>query len=98
MIDFKREKIITQKFILAKKKYADEVIANEDELYIDKAKISITGIEVVRTDTPKFSRDRIMGVIQKIFEVKVTVNSNKEVKGEKISISFINVAFLFCIM
>jgi len=70
LIDFKREKIITQKFILAKKKYADEVIANEDKLYIEKPKISITGIEVVRTDTPKFSRDRIMSVIEKIFEVK----------------------------
>lgn len=70
MIEFKREKIITQKFILAKKKYADEVIANEDKLYLDDPKISITGIEVVRTDTPKFSRERIMGVIQKIFEVR----------------------------
>ena len=70
MIEFKREKIITQKFILAKKKYADEVIANEDKLYLDEPKISITGIEVVRTDTPKFSRERIMGVIQKIFQVR----------------------------
>ncbi|MFW6130869.1 MAG: DNA polymerase domain-containing protein, partial [Atribacterota bacterium] len=55
---FKREKIITQKFILAKKKYADEIIANEDDYlnkegipYTKKPKISITGIEVVRTDT-----------------------------------------------
>ncbi len=70
LIDFKREKIITQKFILAKKKYADEVIANEDKLYIDEPKISITGIEVVRTDTPQFSRERIMGVIRKIFNVR----------------------------
>ena len=70
MIEFKREKIITQKFILAKKKYADEVIADEDNLYLEEPKISITGIEVVRTDTPKFSRDRIMGVIKKIFEVR----------------------------
>lgn len=70
MIEFKREKIITQKFILTKKKYADEVIADEDKIYVDHPKISITGIEVVRTDTPKFSRDRIMGVIEKIFEVR----------------------------
>jgi DNA polymerase elongation subunit (family B) len=70
MIEFKREKVITQKFILAKKKYADEVIADEDKIYVDHPKISITGIEVVRTDTPKFSRERIMGVLQKIFEVR----------------------------
>ncbi|MFW6247074.1 MAG: DNA polymerase domain-containing protein [bacterium] len=77
LIDFKREKIVTQKFILAKKKYADELIANEDKvahkdgtLYVDKPYISITGIEVVKTDTPKFSRERIMSVIEKIFEVR----------------------------
>lgn len=70
MIEFKREKIITQKFILGKKKYADEVIADEDVLYLDEPDISITGIEVVRTDTPKFSRERIMGVIKQIFEVR----------------------------
>jgi len=70
MIEFKREKVITQKFILAKKKYADEVIADEDKIYVDHPKISTTGIEVVRTDTPKFSRERIMGVLQKIFEVR----------------------------
>lgn len=55
---------------IAKKKYADEVIADEDKLFLDKPKISITGIEVVRTDTPKFSRDRIMGVIKQIFDVR----------------------------
>lgn len=70
IIEFKREKIITQKFILAKKKYADEIIANEDKIYIDEPKISITGIEIVRTDTPKFSRERIMNVVKEIFKVK----------------------------
>jgi len=70
MIEFKREKIITQKFILGKKKYADEVIADEKKMFLDEPKISITGIEVVRTDTPKFSRDRIMGVVKQIFNVR----------------------------
>jgi DNA polymerase elongation subunit (family B) len=75
IIEFKREKIITQKFILAKKKYADQVIANEKKLFIDKPKISITGIEVVRTDTPSFCRERIMSVIDQIFRVQ---GSDKE--------------------
>lgn len=81
MIEFKREKIITQKFILAKKKYADEVIANEDNIYVDDPEISITGIEVVRTDTPTFSRTRIMSVIKQIFEVR---GKDKDVVLKKI--------------
>ena len=66
IINFKQEKTITQKFILAKKKYVDEVVANEGEIY-DKPKLSITGIEIVRTDTPSFSRKHIRGVVDEIF-------------------------------
>lgn len=69
VINFKREKIITQKFTLAKKKYADEVIDNEGEIY-EEPKVSITGIEIVRTDTPQFCRTRIQTVVNKIFQTK----------------------------
>lgn len=69
VINFKREKIITQKFTLAKKKYADEVIDNEGEVYAEP-KVKITGIEIVRTDTPQFCRTRIQSVIDKIFKTK----------------------------
>lgn len=69
IVNFKREKFITQKFILAKKKYADEVIDIEGEYY-DDPKIKITGIEIVRTDTPSFCRNKIQRVVKEIFDSK----------------------------
>ena len=51
--DFKREKIITRKLVLKKKKYADIVIENEGKVY-PKPKLSITGIDMVKTTTPTF--------------------------------------------
>jgi len=70
VINFKKEKTITQKFILAKKKYADEVIEDDDGTYYDDPEISITGIEIVRTDTPSFCRSKIKEVIKNIFRTK----------------------------
>jgi DNA polymerase elongation subunit (family B) len=67
IIKFEKEKVIKQKFILAKKKYVDEVIWKKGDVY-RPAKIKSTGIEVVRTDTPFFFRDRIKQVIQEIFD------------------------------
>ncbi len=95
MIDFKREKVITQKFILAKKKYADEVVANEDKLYLDEPKISITGIEIVRTDTPSFCRTKIMNVVKEIFasgDKKKVLEKLKEYHGNFLEESVTNVA------
>jgi DNA polymerase I len=87
LINLKREKIITQKIITAKKKYVDEILANEDKLYIDKPKISVTGIEIVRTDTPSFCRDKLKKSINKFFETHCEDKSKiieyiKEVKDE----------------
>lgn len=67
LINFKREKIISQKFILAKKKYADLVIDVEGEDLTNNPKTSITGIEIVRTDTPHFCRNKIKNVVNEIF-------------------------------
>lgn len=55
LINFKREKIITKKVILKKKKYADYVIDKEGDVY-DEPFLDITGIEIVKTSTPKFCR------------------------------------------
>ena len=69
IFNFQREKIMSKMLILAKKKYVVEVLDNEGEIY-KKPKLSITGIEVVRTDTPKFCRDKIKTVLEKIFETE----------------------------
>lgn len=54
--DFKREKIITRKLVLKKKKYADIVIENEGKVY-PEPKLSITGIDIVKTTTASFFKD-----------------------------------------
>jgi len=69
IIDFRYEKIIQQKITLAKKKYADVVIHKKGKS-IRPGKIDITGIEVIRTDTPKFFQTNIMNVIREIFKTK----------------------------
>jgi DNA polymerase elongation subunit (family B) len=68
IINFKREKIISKKFILAKKKYVDEMVEDDDgNIYDDVPKIHSTGVELVRTDTPIFCRDKIGLVLRRIF-------------------------------
>ena len=66
IINFKREGIITKQFVLAKKKYITELLANEDKIY-DPPLIKYTGVEVVRSDTPIFCQDNIKVVVNNIF-------------------------------
>ncbi|MEM4261206.1 MAG: DNA polymerase domain-containing protein, partial [Candidatus Woesearchaeota archaeon] len=67
IIEFRYEKIIKQKIILAKKKYVDLVIHKKGKSY-DSGKLDFTGIEVIRTDTPNFFRKSIIDVIEHIFK------------------------------
>jgi len=67
IINFKREKIAPHLIVLAKKKYAINMVADGAKVF-KKNKIKITGIEVVRKDTPKFCRERILETIEKIFQ------------------------------
>jgi DNA polymerase elongation subunit (family B) len=67
MINFKREKIITKKLILAKKKYADLVLDDEGKIY-KEPKLAITGIEIVKTSTPKFCREKLKECLKFIME------------------------------
>jgi DNA polymerase elongation subunit (family B) len=70
VINFKREKIINQRIVTAKKKYVDEIIADEDKLFIDKPKLKVTGIEIVRTDTPLFCKDKLEDAVKSFFDTK----------------------------
>jgi len=70
----KREKCIHQAIVTAKKKYICNIESNEDEKYLDKEtflpkeKFGITGLEIVRSSTTPFSRDRIMKLIKMMFK------------------------------
>ena len=66
---FKPEKIITKKLVVAMKKYVDEIIEKKGQQF-DPPKLAITGIEIVRTDTPKFCRERIKDVVKMIFDTE----------------------------
>src|SRR5574344_1993264 len=65
----KREKCIQKAIVTTKKKYICRVESNEDITYLDKKtlephpKMVPVGIEVVRSSTSRFSRDRLMGVV-----------------------------------
>jgi DNA polymerase elongation subunit (family B) len=66
---FKAEKIITKKLIIAMKKYVDEIIEKKGQRF-DIPKLAITGIEIVRTDTPRFCREKIKEVVKMIFDTE----------------------------
>lgn len=61
--DFKREKIITRKLVLKKKKYADIVIENEGDVYLEP-ELSITGIDIVKTTTPSFFKNASKNILE----------------------------------
>lgn len=81
IINFKREKIISKKIILAKKKYADLTIDKEGKIY-NPPKLDVTGIEIVRTSTPKFCREKLKDTLRFILENKErgkTINKIREI-------------------
>jgi DNA polymerase elongation subunit (family B) len=97
IMNFKREKIITNKLTIAKKKYADRILANEDKLYLDNPKISVTGIEIVRTDTPSFCREKLKDALKSFFdnnfEDKQTVlNKIRDIRKEFINSKITQIA------
>lgn len=67
IIDFKREGIITKEFVLAKKKYLSLLLQNEDTIY-DPPYLKPTGVEIKRSDTPSFCRDRITQAVYNIMD------------------------------
>lgn len=68
LLHFKREKIILKSLVQAKKKYACLSIANEDEIYKDGPKLSVTGIETKKSDLCAFSRKNLNSLLELAFE------------------------------
>lgn len=68
----KREKCIYKTIVTAKKKYICVAESNEDIVYLDKKcedlpvhpHFAITGLEIVRSSTTQFSRDRMMNTVE----------------------------------
>lgn len=55
--------------LLEKKKYVLKIIEKErKKTYFDKTELKVKGIEIVRTSTPQYIRDRMTDVIKRIFE------------------------------
>lgn len=75
IINFKREGIILDMIILAKKKYIKHIIQNEKEVY-NPPKTKYTGVEVVRSDVPRFTRDQLDSFYKNLF------NYNRDEKKE----------------
>lgn len=69
VIHFKREGIISKQLVLAKKKYISLLIQKEKKVYsIDDPFMKPTGIDIRRSDTPKFCKKYIESCIRNIFE------------------------------
>lgn len=67
IINFKREKVITKMYIQKKKKYITQIVANEEVVY-DKPKLKFTGIEIVRSDTPLYCREKLEEFFSYMFD------------------------------
>jgi DNA polymerase elongation subunit (family B) len=84
IINFKREGVILKQFVLAKKKYLTLIIQNEKKVY-DQPKLKVTGVEIKRSDTPQFCREKIESVVDFIFKTTdrdKTIELLKEIKKE----------------
>lgn len=94
ILNFKKEKIMTQVIALAKKKYAMKIIDKEGKVF-EPAKLAFTGIEIVRTDTPLFCRKKLKEVVDCIFDtndrVQVT-NKMFEIKQQYIQATYDDIA------
>lgn len=70
--NFKKEKVITSKMVLKKKKYADIVLEKEGDIY-SEPKLDITGIDIVKTSTSSFSKNALTNVLKTML-----LNEDKE--------------------
>lgn len=67
IVNFKREGVILKQLILAKKKYITQLLKDEDSEY-NPPKMKYTGIEIKRSDTPKYCRDSVASTLGVIFK------------------------------
>jgi len=82
VIGAKPEKIADKGLFVAKKKYALRAIWDEGSFLVDHPKISVTGLEIVRSSTPKFCRKWLKEVLPVILDEdeRAVADFIKEVK------------------
>lgn len=87
----KREAICKGAIFIEKKRYALNVIDNEGTTY-KEPKIKVKGIEIVRSSTPSFCRDKIKEVVKRIFDnhtkqqiIEYITEVNKQFKKEDLA-------------
>jgi len=68
IVNFKREGVILDMVILAKKKYIKHIWKHEKETF-DTPKVKYTGVEVVRSDVPRFTRDELDSFYKNLFKL-----------------------------
>ena len=70
IINFRREKIGSAMLVLAKKRYILEVIDDEGIRHLEEPKYVVKGVELVRTDTPQFCRDKLLETVKMMFQTR----------------------------
>ena len=65
VIRFKREGVIPNELVMAKKKYISILVQNEDEIY-DPPRMKTTGVEITRSDTPTWVREKMIETVNYI--------------------------------
>jgi DNA polymerase elongation subunit (family B) len=66
----KVEKVCDKVFFVRKKRYALNILFEEDIYFYDKPKLKVTGLETVRSSVPQKSRDALKHCFKLIFEDK----------------------------
>lgn len=80
-IYFKREMIVKKGFVVAKKKYAMNVLSKEKIIY-DNPKLIVKGLEIVRSSTPEIVREYLKDVVKMVLETD-EIETQKFIKGFK---------------
>lgn len=76
---FELEKVIKSLISIAKKRYIGDVVYEDGILYDSMEFIYLKGVELVRSSTPPFARERIMDVVKYILTHSITMNDTKDI-------------------
>jgi hypothetical protein len=78
--DFELERISESIISLAKKKYIQHIIYEDGIPYDRMSYIYPKGVELIRSSTPLFARDKIIGIVEYLFEHPDTFNVKELLK------------------
>lgn len=80
----------------AKKRYIMSKVWDEGVFHVEKPKLKIRGVEIVRTSTPQVVRDKLKEAVNLIFETKsndALIEYVEQVKKDFFKMSFEDIAF-----